>query len=328
MSYIRKPKGSEGVKLSEIRRFWVVLLVSLLLATQVMAANSSDEAKTKTNGKGSTVNSHNSKTKKVSGYGPVNGLKMYYEIEGTGDPLVFIPPAFGCAGRESFPELVGNHSVITVDLQGNGRTADIPERPISIEQYAEDVVGLLKYLGISKADFIGESYGGDTAAVIAVRYPELVGRVVTYSATFAPPPNTLNPATTHYDHPPTAETRDIQFQRESYKKVAPDPNYWPKIYERVGSIQWKGFSKETLASIKAPILIVQGDHDFVRLEHSVETVKLIPHAEFAVIPDASHFALSSEQERVIPIIKHFLEKPEKQIPLATANVGYHPGETR
>jgi pimeloyl-ACP methyl ester carboxylesterase len=274
------------------------------------------------------MNSFLGTTTEARGYAPVNGLKMYYEIEGTGDPLVFIPPAFGFAGRESFPELVQSHSVIAVDLQGNGRTADIPERPISIEQYAEDVVGLLKYLGISKADFVGESYGGNAAAMIAIRYPELVRRVVTYSATFAPPPNTLNPETTHYEQPPTAETRDVQFQRESYKKVAPDPNYWPRIYDKVGSIQWKGFSKEDLASMKAPILIVQGDHDFVRLEHSVETVKLIPRAELAVIPNASHFALSSEQERVIPIIKHFLERPEKQLPLATANVGYHPGETR
>jgi pimeloyl-ACP methyl ester carboxylesterase len=265
---------------------------------------------------------------KVTGYAPVNGLKMYYEIEGIGDPLVFIPPAFGFAGRESFPELVRNHSVITVDLQGNGRTADIPERPISIEQYAKDVVGLLKYLKISKADFLGESYGGDTAAMIAVRYPEFVGRVVTYSATFAPPPDTLDPETTYYDNTPTAETRDVQFQREGYKKVAPDPDYWPKVYEKVGGIQWKGFLEEELASIKAPILIVQGDHDFVRLEHSVETVKLIPHAELAVIPDASHFALSSEQERVIPIVKHFLEKPEERLPVAIANTGYHPGETR
>jgi pimeloyl-ACP methyl ester carboxylesterase len=271
---------------------------------------------------------HNGDAKKIQGYAPVNGLKMYYEVEGTGDLLVFIPPAFGFAGLKSFPALVRDHSVITVDLQGNGRTADIPDRPISIEQYAEDVVGLLEYLKISKADFLGESYGGDTAAVIAVRYPEWVRRVVTYSATFAPPPNTLNPETTHYAQPPTAETRDVGFQREGYKEVAPDPKYWSKIYEKVGRIQWRGFSKEELASIKARFLIVQGDHDFVRLEHSVETVKLIPHAELAVIPDASHFALSSEQDKVIPIIKHFLEKPEKQIPLATANVGYHPGETR
>jgi len=113
------------------------------------------------------VNSLNVKTTATQGYAPINGLKMYYEIDGTGDPLVFIPPAFGFAGLHSFPELVQNHSVITIDLQGNGRTADIPDRPISIEHYAKDVVGLLKYLGISKANFLGESYGGNTAAMIA-----------------------------------------------------------------------------------------------------------------------------------------------------------------
>ena len=101
---------------------------------------------------------------------------------------------------------------------------------------------------------------------------------------------------THYDRPPTAETRNILFQRESYKRVAPDPSYWPRNYDKVGSVEWRGFSKKELASIKAPMLIIQGDHDFVRVEHSVETVKLIPHAELAVIPSASHFALSSEQE--------------------------------
>jgi len=304
------------------------MLVSLLVASQVIGGNSADCAQTQIESKGTVMNARRAASKKMNGYAPVNGLKMYYEIEGTGEPLVFIPPAFGFAGRESFPELVQNHSVITVDLQGNGRTADIPERPISIEQYASDVVELLKYLKISKADFLGESYGGDTVAVIAVRYPALVRRVVTYSATFAPPPDTLNPEITHYDHPPTAETADIQFQRESYKRVAPDPSYWPRIYDKVAGIQWKGFSKEELASIKVPFLILQGDHDFVRIEHSVETVKLIQHAELAVIPDASHFALSSEQERVIPIIKHFLEQPEKRLPLATASVGYRPGETR
>jgi len=316
------------LKVSRIRRFLAATLVPLLAASAAVGGKSPDQAQIQAKSKGTVMKARKGDKARISGYAPVNGLKMYYEIEGTGDPLVFIPPAFGFAGRESFPELVQNHSVITVDLQGNGRTADIPDRPISIEQYARDVVELLKYLKISKADFLGESYGGDTAAVIAVRYPAIVRRVATYSATFAPPPDTLDSETTHYDQPPTAETRDIQFQRESYKRVAPDPNYWPKIYQKVGSIQWKGFSKEELASVRVPFLILQGDHDFVRLEHSVETVKLIPHAELAVIPDASHFALSSEQERVIPIIKHFLEQPEKRLPLATANTGYHPGETR
>ena len=274
------------------------------------------------------MNSLNLKSAATQGYAPVNGLNMYYEIEGSGDPLVCIPPAFGYAGVNSYPTLVQSHSVITVDLQGNGRTVDLAERPLSIEQYAKDVVGLLKYLGISKADFFGESYGGNAAATIAIRYPEIVRRVATYAATFGPPQIALNPKTTHFDQPPTADSRNIQFQRENYKKVAPDPNYWPKTWDKLGRIQWQGFSKEELSSIKAPILIVLGDHDFVRLEHAVETVNLIPNAELAVIPSASHFALFSEQERVIPIVKHFLEKPAKSIPLATAETGYHPGETR
>jgi len=314
--------------LTGVRRFMNAMPVLLLLATLAMGKDSPVGPMTETMVKGTAMRSHNGKTAKKHGFAPVNGLKMYYEIQGTGDPLVFIPPAFGFAGRESFPELAENHSVITVDLQGNGRTADIRERPISIEQYATDVVELLKYLKISKADFLGESYGGNAATVIAVRYPEFVRRVVTYSATFAPPADTLDPETTRYDQPPTPETTDIGFQRESYKRVAPDPSYWPRIYDKVGSTVWKGFSKEELASIRVPFLILQGDHDFVRLEHSVETVKLIPHAELGVIPDASHFALSSEQERVIPIIKYFLERPENRLPLATANTGYHPGETR
>src|SRR5580704_14456756 len=133
------------------------------------------------------MNSLNGKTTPTCGYAPVNDLKMYYEIAGTGDPLVYLPPAFGFAGLKSFPALVQSHSVITVDFQGHGRTADIPERPITLEQNAKDVVGLLKYLGISKADFFGESYGGVVATMLALRYPELVGRVATYGATFGPP---------------------------------------------------------------------------------------------------------------------------------------------
>jgi pimeloyl-ACP methyl ester carboxylesterase len=270
----------------------------------------------------------NSATTKASGYAPVNGLKMYYEMEGTGDPLVFIPPAFGFAGLERFPALLQSHTVLTVDLQGNGRTADIPERPLSIDRYAEDVVGLLRHLGIAKADLFGESYGANTAVAIAVRYPEVVRRVATYGATFGPPQVALNPRTTHFDQPPVAESSYIQYQRENYKSVAPDPEYWPRIFDKLGSIQWVGFSKEELASIQAPLLIALGDRDFVLLEHAVESFNLILGAELAVIPDAGHFTLSSEPGKVIPVVRHFLEKPQNRIPVATARTGYHPGKTR
>jgi pimeloyl-ACP methyl ester carboxylesterase len=328
MSYVKKYVGGNKATVRRIRRFGGALLATLLTATHAIGADSADQPKTHTKTKGIIMNSRRADPKKISGYAPVNGLKMYYEIEGTGDPLVFIPPAFGAAGLQSFSALVQNHSVITVDLQGNGRTADIPERPLSIEQYAKDVVALLKYLGISKADFFGESYGGNTVLLIAIRQPELVRRVAAYGATFGPPQIALNPETTRYSQPPTAESRNIQFQRENYKRLAPDPGYWGKIYDKLGSIQWSGFSKEELASIKVPTLVIVGDHDFVRVEHAVEGFKAIPGAELAVIPSGSHFILYSEQERVIPIVNHFLEKPEKELPLATAETGYHPGETR
>jgi len=270
----------------------------------------------------------NAKTTQACGYAPVNDLKMYYEIEGTGAPLVYLPPAFGFAGWKSFPALAQRHSVIMVDLQGHGRTADIPERPLSIEHHGKDVVGLLKYLGISKADFFGESYGGAIAIMIAVHHPELIDRVATYGATFGPPQVAVNPEMLRFNVPPTADSTSFQFQRESYEKVAPNPDYWPTFWGKACSIQWLGFSNKELASIKAAVLIALGDNDFVRLEHAIETLKLISNAELAVIPDAGHFALFSEQERVISVVRNFLEKPENKIPIATAEMGYRPGETR
>jgi pimeloyl-ACP methyl ester carboxylesterase len=268
------------------------------------------------------------KTQGCHGYAPVNDLNMYYEIEGTGEPLVYIPPAFGYAGAKSFPALARIRSVITVDLQGHGRTADIPERPITFEQHARDVVGLLTHLGVSKADFFGESFGGVIATLIAVRYPARVGRVATYAATFGPPPRAVKPEVLRPILAPTPDSRGIRFQKEQYQRVAPDPAYWPRIWEKVFGAQWDGFSTDELASITAPLLIALGDHDFVRLDHALAVFKVIPKAELAVIPDAGHFVLFSEPEKVIPVVAHFLTKPEKGFPLATAETGYHPGETR
>jgi pimeloyl-ACP methyl ester carboxylesterase len=277
---------------------------------------------------GTSMNRTEPRFAKTHGYAPIDGLRMYYEIEGRGDPLVYIPPALGCAGLCVFPDLLENHSVITVDLQGHGRTADIPGRSLSIERYADDVVCLLKHLGIARADLFGDSYGGAIAVMAALRFPGVVRRVATHGATFGPPEVAHNPEMLRVDEPPTADARAFEFQRQRYTEVAPTPDDWPTFWNKVAGIQWRGFSSDELSSIAAPVLITLGDRDFVRLEHAVATLNLIPHAELAVIPDSGHFALFSEPERVIPIVKHFLEKPEQRLPIATAGMGYHPGETR
>jgi pimeloyl-ACP methyl ester carboxylesterase len=262
------------------------------------------------------------------GYAPVNGLKMYFEIKGSGDPLVYIPPVLASAGTNSFPALNERFRVVTADLQGHGRTADIPDRAITLEQHAKDLVGLLRHLGIAKAHFFGESYGGVVAILLALRYPELVGRVATYGATFGSPQVAHNTEMLCFDEPPTADSKCFQFQKEGYRKVAPDPDYWPVFWGKALSIEWRGFSNEELASIKTPVLIALGDHDFVRVEHALETFRTIPNAELAVVPSAGHFALFSEQAKVIPLVEHFLSKSERQLPVATATTGYRPGKTR
>lgn len=200
------------------------------------------------------VLSPNDKTTATHGYAPVNGLKMYYEIEGTGDPLVYIPPAFGHAGMKSFPTLIESHSLITVDLQGHGRTADIPERPLTIEQYAKDVVGLLKYLGISKADFFGESYGGATAIWIAVHYPELVGRVATSGATFGPPQNAHNPEMLRFDHPPTPDSRGSKCRERATRKSLLILITGPRFGTRLPALNGEDFQRKSWLQSKRPFL--------------------------------------------------------------------------
>lgn len=307
-----------------VRSFAVAPLLTALLAHAAAPSNA-----TQGENKAMQQNpSPTSETPKKSGYAPVNGLNMYYEIEGSGKPVVYIPPVFGFAGMKSFPSLTKNHAVITMDLQGFGRTVDIPERPLSIEQNAKDIIALLDYLKIRKADFLGESYGATTAVMIAIIRPALVGRIAAYGGTFGPPAVAHNTEMLHFDRPPTADGESHSYQRDEYKKVAPDPAYWPKLWSKVVGIPWEGFSVEQLASIKAPVLILVGDHDFVRVEHALETFKRIPDGQLAVVPDAGHFALFSEPDRVIPIVERFLDQSEERIPIATAEAGFHPGKTR
>jgi len=251
-----------------------------------------------------------------SGYAPVNGLQMYYEIHGTGKPLVTIHPAWGLANV--FPSLIRHRQLIAVELQGHGRTADI-DRPLTFEQYADDVAALLKHLQIEQADVFGVSLGGTVAVMMAVRHPDLIGRVATYGATFSKFGARAGL---------TADDDIVQFQRESYEQVAPDPTQWPTLFAKTQRMEWQGFSHDELQSIKAPILIASGDHDYAPVEHSLEMSRLIPNAQLAIIPDAGHYVLNVDPEKLLPTVAAFLDEPISTLPFATPQTGYHPGVTR
>ena len=142
------------------------------------------------------MSSCNGTTTEARGYAPVNGLKMYYEIEGTGDPLVWDPSSLRiCRGVNPYPALVQSHTVITVDLQGHGRTADIPERP-AFDRAIRQRCGWLveNILESQRPTSLAKVTAAMRQAMVAIRYPELVGRVVTYAATFGPPRDCLKPS--------------------------------------------------------------------------------------------------------------------------------------
>jgi pimeloyl-ACP methyl ester carboxylesterase len=257
---------------------------------------------------------------KKTGYAPVNGLKMYYEITGEGKPAVYIHPFVSHCGLIS--RLTKNRQWIAMDLQGHGRTADI-DRPMTCEQHADDIAALLKHLKIEEADFFGDSFGGTIAVMMAVRHPRLVRRVVSYGGTFGPfPKGTTADRAAHSDL--------VKWQREEYRKVAPDPKQWPNLFAKVteSGIAWKGFSSDQLKAIKAPILIAGGDRDLIPVERFAEWSRMIPSGQLAVIPDASHFVHFSEPEKLLPTVASFLDAPTPKVPLGTAKSGYYPGVTR
>jgi pimeloyl-ACP methyl ester carboxylesterase len=181
----------------------------------------------------------------------------------------------------------------------------------------------LKHLKIEEADFFGDSFGGTIAVMMAVRYPQLVRRVVSHGGSLAPYPGTAA------DRPP-GDFDVVRWQREEYQKVAPYPKQWPTLFDKVTKslFDWKGFSPDQLKAIKASVLIACGDHDLIPVERCAEWSRMIPNAQLAVIPDSSHFVLFSEPEKLLPTVATFLDAPTPEVPLGTATTGYYPGVTR
>ncbi len=247
-------------------------------------------------------------TKDAKGqYASVNGLKMYYEVHGTGKPLVLLHGAFGWA--TTFPALAKNRQVIAVELQGHGHTADI-DRPLTFEQMADDTAALLKQLKIEQADFFGYSMGGNVALAVAIRHPKLVRKLATNGSHFGRLEEAYEPETRKQFMSLPSDFAP-KLLKDPYDKAAPDPKQWPVLVAKVKKMgsEFKGFAREDMKSIKAHVLVTIGDRDGVRPEHAVEMFRLIPNAQLAVFPGADHFLLWQNPEKMLPTIAAFLDEP-------------------
>ena len=218
-------------------------------------------------------------------YAVVNGLKVYYEIHGQGQPLVLLHGG-GSSISSTFgvilPDLAEKHKVIAIDLQAHGHTADRTS-PLSFEQDAKDVVELLKQLKISQANFFGFSNGGNTALQIAMTHPTLIRKLILGSVFYHP--SGIHPeifqsfkSVTSADMPPQL--------KEAYLREAPDTSklssLTPKLMSRL--LTFKGFDEKAIGSISVPTLIFSGNNDVATMEHTLKLSRLLPQAQLIVLP--------------------------------------------
>src|SRR5713226_6421318 len=171
--------------------------------------------------------------KPTTGYAPVNGVKMYYEVHGNGEPVVLLHGSFMTI-TNNWPQWIGELSktrkVIAVEMQGHGRTADIP-RDITYENLADDVAALLDHLKIPSADLIGYSMGGAVAIQCAIRHPDKVRKVVVISSTF----RRDGMVKEAIDALPKLTAEDFQGSpiEVEYKKLSPTPNEFPNLVKHL-----------------------------------------------------------------------------------------------
>jgi pimeloyl-ACP methyl ester carboxylesterase len=244
-------------------------------------------------------------------YADVNGLKMYYEIHGSGKPLVLLHGSFGTAGGWAtvLPTLAKSRQVIVIELQGHGHTAD-RDRPLTYEQMADDTAALLGRLKVKDADVFGYSMGGTVALAVAIRHPELVKRVATYGSCTGSPRDVYDPEMYKQYQSLSADFAPPVL-KEPYDRTAPDPTKWPVLVTKVKNLgrDFKGFSAEEVKSIKARVLIMMGDRDAVRPEHAVEMYRLVPDAQLAIFPGGDHFLPFQSPDKLLSTLVPFLDAP-------------------
>lgn len=253
------------------------------------------------------TDTHMTDTKADGSYALVNGLNLYYEIHGTGRPVVMIHGGLGVGATVApylFP-LAPDHQSIVVELQAHGHTADV-DRPFSFEQLADDVAALIRHLGLATVDVIGHSLGGSVALQLAIRHPNVVRRLVVVSAPFRRSgwyPEVLAGM---------ASIPEVMLNTpmyEAYARVAPRPQDFPNLIRKTKQLLGQDYDWSAgVTSIQSPVLIVAGDADSLRPSHAVEMFELLgggkadgasrglPKSQLAILPATTHFNILTRSD--------------------------------
>jgi pimeloyl-ACP methyl ester carboxylesterase len=249
----------------------------------------------------------------------VNGMQMYYEVSGAGEPIVVLHGAYMNIPTMGaiVPLLAKTHKVYAVELQGHGRTTDIA-RPITYQNLADDVAKFMDAVGLAKADIFGYSMGSIAGLQLAFRHPEKVNKLVLASGAYdvegwQPEFKTMIPTMT----PDMLNGTPLPAE---YRKLAPNPDGFRELARKLIQLEKEPMAWEAeVKALKTPVLIISGDADVATLEHSVKMFRLLgggafgdmgkplPASRLAVLPATSHTAVITQSDLLLALIEPFLK---------------------
>ena len=249
----------------------------------------------------------------------INGMRMYYEVSGAGDPLIVLHgaymniPSMGAI----IPALARTRKVYALEFQGHGRTTDI-DRPITYTALADDVAAFMDSVRLTKADVMGYSMGAIAGLQLAIRHPTKVNKLVVASGAYDL--KGWQPEYTAFIPQMTVEMIvQMPFAAE-YKKLAPNPNGFPELVRKLIALEKEPMAWEAeVRALKTPVLIIAGDADVATLEHMVAMFHLLgggvmgdmgkplPASRLAVLPATSHTAVITQTDLLLALIEPFLK---------------------
>jgi pimeloyl-ACP methyl ester carboxylesterase len=243
----------------------------------------------------------------------VNGHRIYYEVRGAGRPLVLLHGGGGDipgAWSHQLGDFSRSHRVIAIEQAGHGHSPDVPG-PMTYAGMTEDTAALLEQLGVKGADIVGWSDGGIEALMLAVRHPELVRRVVATGANVDP--SGASEGTRDWVERTPPEGFMDAGKGSYYAAHSPDgPAHAVVVGAKLKEL-WLTRPKpdeltfEMLGRIRAPVLIMAGDHDAISLEHTLRIYQAIPGAKLWILPGTGHDTFVSRPEWTNPLVLAFLD---------------------
>lgn len=256
----------------------------------------------------------------ASGYAPVNGIKVYYEVYGEGKPLVLLHGAFYTIEMnwaQLIPELSKTRKVIAIEMQGHGHSP-FSERKLDFPTLASDVEGVMNYLKVDSADVAGYSMGGSVAYQLTIQSPKRVKKLVIISSTYKSG-GWLPQVTTAFKglKPEFLSNTPLQ---TGYDAVAPDKTKWTKFLEQMLAFVATPFDMgdANIAKITSPVLIISGDNDGLDKIELMKTYQLLgggiaadmapmPKSHLAIVPAQSHVGLMMQTKTILAYLDEFLK---------------------